>query len=65
MFIFIFSKEKKSIFEQYIFLLFTGKSGNWVNYFHTPEMRKEAEEYYENNLKDTDLKFPEVPNSFN
>ncbi|CAH0723134.1 unnamed protein product, partial [Brenthis ino] len=35
-----------------------GKSGNWVNYFDTEEMRQEAEEYFEKHLKNSDLKFP-------
>ncbi|CAB3253111.1 unnamed protein product [Arctia plantaginis] len=36
-----------------------GKSGNWVQYFDE-EMQKEAEEFMEKNLKETDLRFPEV-----
>ncbi|CAG4975650.1 unnamed protein product [Colias eurytheme] len=37
-----------------------GKSGNWVNYFNTEELRKEAEEYMKENLKKTDMQFPVV-----
>ncbi|CAH0579489.1 unnamed protein product [Chrysodeixis includens] len=36
-----------------------GKSGNWRQYFDE-EMTKEAEEYMERNLKDTDMRFPSV-----
>ncbi|XP_061377242.1 sulfotransferase 1E1-like [Danaus plexippus] len=37
-----------------------GKSGNWVNYFHSQELMKELDEYMERNLNNTDLRFPEV-----
>ncbi|XP_075973116.1 sulfotransferase 1 family member D1-like [Anticarsia gemmatalis] len=36
-----------------------GKSGNWVQYFDE-EMTKQAEEFMEKNLKETDMRFPEV-----
>ncbi|XP_022127155.2 sulfotransferase 1E1 isoform X1 [Pieris rapae] len=37
-----------------------GKSGNWMNYFNTEELRREAELYMEEHLKNTDLRFPKV-----
>ncbi|CAG9584918.1 unnamed protein product [Danaus chrysippus] len=37
-----------------------GKSGNWVNYFHSQELMKELDEYMERHLSNTDLRFPEV-----
>lgn len=40
--------------------MITGKSGNWINYFDTEEMRREAELYMEEHLKKTDLSFPRV-----
>lgn len=38
-----------------------GKSGNWVQYFDE-EMKKQAEEFMEKNLKLTDMRFPVVNN---
>ncbi|XP_038211914.1 sulfotransferase 1 family member D1-like [Zerene cesonia] len=37
-----------------------GKSGNWLNYFNTEELRKEAEEYMKEHLENTDMQFPAV-----
>ncbi|CAK1547425.1 unnamed protein product [Leptosia nina] len=37
-----------------------GKSGNWINYFDTEELHSEAEAYMAENLKKTDLRFPEA-----
>ncbi|XP_049869569.1 sulfotransferase 1C2-like [Pectinophora gossypiella] len=36
-----------------------GKSGNWINYFDE-QMTKEAEEYIQKHLQDTDLRFPDA-----
>ncbi|KAJ0180699.1 hypothetical protein K1T71_004103 [Dendrolimus kikuchii] len=38
-----------------------GKAGGWKDYFDE-EMTKQAEEWIENNLKDTDLRFPNTNN---
>ncbi|VVC86576.1 unnamed protein product [Leptidea sinapis] len=37
-----------------------GKSGNWVKYFDTEELVKEAEEYMRKYLENTDMVFPTV-----
>lgn len=34
-----------------------GKTGGWKNYFDE-EMEKEADQWIDDNLKDTDLRFP-------
>ncbi|XP_039754206.1 sulfotransferase 1 family member D1-like isoform X1 [Pararge aegeria] len=37
-----------------------GLSGNWVKYFNTDELKREAEEYMETHLSKTDLTFPDL-----
>ncbi|XP_034830315.1 sulfotransferase 1 family member D1-like isoform X2 [Maniola hyperantus] len=37
-----------------------GLSGNWVKYFNTDQLKREAEEYMEKHLNKTSLRFPEA-----
>ncbi|CAH2106075.1 unnamed protein product [Euphydryas editha] len=46
--------------ESEIKFLRKGKSGNWINYFNTEELRKEANDYIEKHIKNSDLRFPEI-----
>lgn len=40
-----------------LYCLLSGKAGNWVQYFDD-EMKKQAEEFMEKNLKNTDMRYP-------
>ena len=46
------------IFDQ-SFLFFSGKAGGWHEYFDE-EMTLQADRWIEDNLKDTDLRFPHI-----